>query len=264
MQPSPLTTPGPLQITFIVVLACLGLPHASAQDLDGAGINGRIVDQNGAAITGASLTATLNRTGAMRKVTIGADGRFSIRQLEPGTYTLRTSAEGFASSVNNQLVLIAAQTASIEITLLPQGIAVDPITVNAAAEAPIDSTRTIVGGTLTTHEIEALPIASRSALDLLFTLPGITEEPLSTRELAEDRESNHAGSPEEAGIFAVGGGPAYSNNLTIDGLDNNDDRAARERFGYAQIFVSKARRYLYQRVENLQPRSPRDLRRWLC
>nr|MBA3442382.1 TonB-dependent receptor [Pyrinomonadaceae bacterium] len=36
--------------------------------------------------------------------------------------------------------------------------------------------------------------------------------------------------PEEAGAFTLSGGAAYSNNLTIDGLDNNDDRAARERF----------------------------------
>jgi hypothetical protein len=34
---------------------------------------------------------------------------------------------------------------------------------------------------------------------------------------------------EEAGVFALAGGPAYSNNVTVDGLDNNDDRAARER-----------------------------------
>src|SRR6185503_6754894 len=33
-----------------------------------------------------------------------------------------------------------------------------------------------------------------------------------------------------AGTFSLAGAPAYSNNLTIDGLDNNDDRAARERF----------------------------------
>ena len=39
-----------------------------------------------------------------------------------------------------------------------------------------------------------------------------------------------ARTPEEAGTFALSGGAAYSNNITIDGLDNNDDRAARERF----------------------------------
>ncbi|HET6669482.1 MAG TPA: carboxypeptidase regulatory-like domain-containing protein [Pyrinomonadaceae bacterium] len=231
MKPSPLTTPASLQITFILVLAFLsGTPTASAQDLDSANINGRIVDQNGAVIAEASITAILKRTGAIRKVTLGVDGRFSIRQLEPGTYELQIAAEGFASNHKSDLALIAGETAFIEVTLFPQGLTVEPVAVNANDEAAIDTTRTVVGGTLTTQEIEALPISSRSALDLLFALPGITEEPLSTRDLAEDREINPAGSPEEAGIFAVAGGPAYSNNLTIDGLDNNDDRAARERF----------------------------------
>src|SRR4029434_5296862 len=76
----------------------------------------------------------------------------------------------------------------------------------------------------------SLPLNSRSPLDLIFTLPGVTEEPLSVRELAEDRNSSNASTPEEAGTVALAGGPAYSNNITIDGLDNNDDRAARERF----------------------------------
>jgi hypothetical protein len=230
MQPSPLITPLTSLRTFIVVLILLSLATASAQDLDGASINGTIVDQNGDVIAGALITATLHRTGVIRKVILGDDGRFTIRQLEPGTYTLQISAEGFAPIERSGLLLIAGQAAFIDMKLFPLGLTADPVTVSAADAAPIDTTRTVVGGTLTAQEIEALPISSRSALDLLFTLPGITEEPLSTRELAEDRDSNHASSPEEAGIFTVGGGPAYSNNLTIDGLDNNDDRAARERF----------------------------------
>jgi hypothetical protein len=48
--------------------------------------------------------------------------------------------------------------------------------------------------------------------------------------VAEDRNRSQARTPEEAGTFALSGGAAYSNNITIDGLDNNDDRAARERF----------------------------------
>ena len=74
-----------------------------------------------------------------------------------------------------------------------------------------------------------MPILTRSPLDLIFTLPGVAEEPLSTRDLAEDRKGG-ATTPEEAGTFSLSGGAAYSNNITIDGLDNNDDRAARERF----------------------------------
>src|SRR5262249_13537162 len=65
--------------------------------------------------------------------------------------------------------------------------------------------------------------------DLIFMLGGVSEEPLSTRGLAEDRAAVR-NTPEEAGYFSISGAPAYSNNITIDGLDNNDDRAARERF----------------------------------
>ena len=107
---------------------------------------------------------------------------------------------------------------------------VEPVVVTAADVPVVDTKRTVTGATLTSRETESLPIATRSVLDLIFTLPGVTEEPLSTRDLAEDRNTNHANTPEEAGTFSLAGAPAYSNNLTIDGLDNNDDRAARERF----------------------------------
>src|SRR6185503_15714081 len=73
-------------------------------------------------------------------------------------------------------------------------------------------------------------VGTRSPLDLIFTLPGVSEEPLSTRDLAEDRNTTVSNTPEEAGTLSLSGGQASSNNITIDGLDNNDDRAARERF----------------------------------
>jgi hypothetical protein len=69
---------------------------------------------------------------------------------------------------------------------------------------------------------------------LVLTLGGTSEEQLSTRDLAEDRGqrglSAPGTTPEEAGIFGLSGGAAYSNNITIDGLDNNDDRGASFRF----------------------------------
>jgi hypothetical protein len=115
------------------------------------------------------------------------------------------------------------------ISLKPAAITAEAVVVSASGDAQVDTTRTIVGGTVATREIESLPVVSRSPLDLIFTLGGASEEPLSTRDLAQDRTSSRS-TPEEAGIFSLSGGAAYSNNLTIDGLDNNDDRAARERF----------------------------------
>ncbi len=186
------------------------------------------MDQNGAVIPGAEVRATLVRTGQARSTTSDAEGRYRLIQLEPGTYTVRVSFEGFAPVQIPGIVAVSGQSLEFPITLTPA--AIEAVVV-AAAEVPVvDTKRTVTGATLATRELESLPTTTRSVLDLVFTLPGVAEEPLSTRDTAEDRNVIHANTPEEAGTFSLAGAPAYSNNLTIDGLDNNDDRAARERF----------------------------------
>ena len=219
-------------ILFSLIFLVLQLvpQPAHAQDLDNVTISGSVVDQNAAVVPGATVEAILVKTGIARTVITDSDGRYLFIELEPGEYTLRVWSKGFAQQERTELSLISGQNLQLEITLLPQNVTVDPVTVVATETPPVDTTRTVVGGTLTTAEIETLPIASRSVLDLIFTLPGVSEEALSTRDLAEDRNSNASSTPEESGTFSLSGSPAYSNNITIDGLDNNDDRAARERF----------------------------------
>ena len=169
-------------------------------------------------------------TGATRTTVTDDEGRYRIIQLEPGVYNLRASFAHFAPTEKKDLKFIAGKNVQLELTLVPEGVKVDPVTVTADDTPAVDTTRTVVGGTVTTQEVESLPVNSRSPLDLIFTLPGVSEEALSTRDLAEDRNTSAANTPEESGTFSLSGGPAYSNNITIDGLDNNDDRAARERF----------------------------------
>ncbi|MGH9873908.1 MAG: carboxypeptidase regulatory-like domain-containing protein [Pyrinomonadaceae bacterium] len=200
------------------------------QDLDNVTLTGRVLDQNGAIIPGAKIEATLMKTGAARTTVADDEGRYRIIQLEPGVYNLRASFPGFALQEKRDLTFIAGKNVQLELTLVPEGVTVDVVTVTADDIPAVDTTRTVVGGTITTSEAESLPVNSRSPLDLIFTLPGVSEEALSTRELAEDRNTSAANTPEESGTFSLAGGPAYSNNITIDGLDNNDDRAARERF----------------------------------
>ncbi len=201
----------------------------SAQDLDTVTIAGHVTDQNGAVIPGASVTATLVKTKVWRTVVADGDGRYKIIQLEPGAYSIKVSFAGFAAEEKTDLTAIAGQNVQLDFTLKPAGVTVETVVVSMAEAPQVDTTRTIVGGTVATREIESLPVNSRSPLDLIFTLGGVAEEPLSNRDLAEDRTSSRS-TPEEAGIFSLSGGTAYSNNITIDGLDNNDDRAARERF----------------------------------
>src|SRR5713226_4288890 len=185
-----------------------------AQDLDTVTINGRVMDQNSAVIPGALVSAVLTKTGVARTTTSDDEGRYRLIQLEPGTYTLTVSFTGFATQEKKDLTVVAGQNVQLDITLLPQGVVTEPVVVTVADAPPVDTTRTVVGGTIATKEVESLPVFSRSPLDLIFTLPGVTEEPLSTRDLAEDRKAN-ASTPEEAGSFSLSGGAAYSNNLTI-------------------------------------------------
>src|SRR5829696_10408666 len=213
-----------------ILLFTFNLQHVNAQDLDTVTIFGRIMDQNGAVLPGAEIQATLIKTSLRRTTTTDAEGRYRLIQLEPGTYVVRFSFPGFAAQEFTNFTTVSGQSLQLDATLLPSDVVAEPVVISDAQPRIVDTKRTITGATLTTRETESLPIPTRSVLDLLFTLPGITEEPLSTRDLAEDRKVNHANTPEEAGTFSLAGAPAYSNNLTIDGLDNNDDRAARERF----------------------------------
>src|SRR5262245_3542900 len=213
-------------ITIVFGGLLVAAPNAVAQDLDSVTIAGRITDQNSAIIPGATIVAALTKTGVARMSHADDLGRYRLIQLEPGVYTLRVSAVGFETQVKTDLTVVSGQNVQLDFVLAPQGVLVE-VTV---AETPVlDTTRTVVGGTVNTREVESLPVVTRSPLDLIFTLPGVTEEPLSTRDLAEDRKAN-ARTPEESGSFSLSGGPAFSNNITIDGLDNNDDRSAKERF----------------------------------
>jgi hypothetical protein len=214
----------------LLVLHLMTTASISAQDLDDVNIAGRVSDENGASLVGAKVTVKHVATGIERSATVDEDGRYRLVELAPGAYTARASAVGFAAEERSVVELPAGQAVRLDFTLRPAGVLAEQVVTSEAGGAAVDTTRTIVGGTLTRAETETLPLGSRSPLDLLHTLGGVTEEPLSTRDLAEDRNRTPARTPEEAGAFALSGGAAYSNNITIDGLDNNDDRAARERF----------------------------------
>src|SRR5256885_3261580 len=220
------------QLSVSIVLLQLVAPETNvrAQDLDAVTLSGRVLDQTGAVLPGANVTAVLMATGVERSVVADALGRYRLIELAPGVYTLRASLTGFATEELTNLTTVAGQNVQRDFTLRPAAVRAEQTVMSEADDAAVDTTRTVVGGTLTSDEVETLPLPSRAPLDLIFTLGGVTEEPLSTRDLAEDRNTNPRETPEEAGNFSLTGGPASSNNLTIDGLDNNDDRAARERF----------------------------------
>ncbi|HEY8560985.1 MAG TPA: carboxypeptidase regulatory-like domain-containing protein [Pyrinomonadaceae bacterium] len=202
-----------------------------AQDLDDVSIGGKVFDSNRASIAGATVTATFIATGDERTVTADAEGRYRFVELPPGTYAVKASMTGFAAQEKTDLVTVGGQNVRLDFDLAPAAVAAEQIVAIESDDAPaVDPSRTIVGGTITERELEELPNNTRNPLDLVLILGGVSEEALSTRDLAEDRNTNHRSTPFEQGNFSLSGGAAYSNNITIDGLDNNDDRSSRDRF----------------------------------
>jgi len=231
----------PFAAVFAMVV--ISVFSIAAQDLDDVTISGRLTDSNGLAVVGATVTATETSTGTERSVVTDDDGRYRFLKLKPGSYKIKAAATGFGIQETPVFTTISADNAVRDFKLSPADVKAEQVVTVTGDDGPVvDTTRTIVGGTITEREIEEIPNASRNALDLVLTLGGTSEEQLSTNGLADDRLQNPSSAPLEQGNFSISGGTAYSNNITIDGLDNNDDRSSRDRFqpsleGIAEVQV---------------------------
>ncbi len=219
------------RLLFLCVSVCVlaAALSAFAQDLDQVSIVGTVNDQNGLPVGGATLTLTEQATGSERNAVADGEGRFRMLQVPPGSYVLRASANGFGMWEAELGSLLSGREVVIPVVLVPAEVRAE--TEVSADDIPaVDTTQVVVASTIESLEVEELPNLDRNPLDLVLTVGGVSEEALSTTDLAEDEDANPRSTPFEQGNFSISGGASYSNNITIDGLDNNDDRSARERF----------------------------------
>ncbi len=209
-------------------------------DLDSVTFEGKVTDIAGKAIAGARVTARQTANSHERSTTTDIEGSYRLTKLTPGNYNLSVEANGFQTVKYEGINAVSGTTARRDSQMQPAAIE-SSVTIDATTDSPlVDTTRTVVGGTITLQQIDNLPTESRNPLDLIFTLPGTAPPAFSTRELAEgDSRETFRSTPEEAGNFALNGGTPFSNNITIEGLDNNDDRAARERINLSTDAVEE-------------------------
>ncbi len=69
-----------------------------AQESASSGIVGQVVDTTKGAMPGATVTVINTGTNAQRVTTTDAEGRFSVPNLLPATYTVRVELSGFATT----------------------------------------------------------------------------------------------------------------------------------------------------------------------
>ncbi len=174
----------------------------SAQTING-NITGTVLDQQGAAVVGASVSASSPETGLQRTVTTNEEGRFSINALPIGVYNVRVEAANFAASTTKNVQVNTSENSELNINIAPGSVAAT-VEVTASGEL-LDATQSQVSKVVDQQKILELP--GRNTLNGLALLnPGVLP--------------NQNGRPGSG--FAVNGNRTRSNNFTIDGANNND------------------------------------------
>lgn len=88
------------QANYLFLVVCISMLAApfsrlSAQIATGR-ITGRVTDSSGAVVSGATATLTGDSTGVAQTAQTGASGDYVFEAVNPGSYTLRVQAPGFA------------------------------------------------------------------------------------------------------------------------------------------------------------------------
>jgi hypothetical protein len=166
-------------------------------------ISGTVVDVNGAAVPGATITVR-SAAGQQYNVTSNSEGRYAIPGVTAGTvtYEITVTAPNFKTSVVRDVKVDVATPSTVNITMEAGAIS-ETVVVTGGAEVLQTETPTI-GSTLTGRQISETPIQSRDALDLVTLLPG----------------TNTVGT---ARTSSINGLPKSAITIQIDGVDVQDN-----------------------------------------
>ena len=170
-------------------------------------LTGTVADPSGAVIPGATISIVNTQTGAARDVVSDTQGRYTMQQLTPGTYTLTAKASGFADVVMAGVELLVNQPMTRTITFEKVGTTKTTIEV-AATTAQVNTTDASLGNAIGGTAIVELPMFARNVVNLLQFQPGVT----ATGDGGE-RDG------------AVNGGRSDQSNVSLDGVDVNDQNA---------------------------------------
>jgi len=155
----------------LVVLLALILTWPSPSTAQArAQFSGTVLDQTGAVVVGATVTATNERTGEVRTATSDSQGRFLITGLMPSSYTLKATFGQFSPLEYTALTIVAAQDFHIDLALQPAGLT-ETVTVSANFNT-IDLTSARQGVNVSEEELQSLPVNGRQMSQLMLQAPG--------------------------------------------------------------------------------------------
>jgi hypothetical protein len=211
------------RITYVMFALCVLISSSAALAQQTTGnITGRILDDQGAAVPGVTVTGKHVDSGLIRTGVTDSEGIYRLTALPVGSYDILAELAGFSKVEHKGIVLSVGQTLDINVTLKVAGLAE---AVEVRAETPlIERTSSAVGGVVDVERMESLPLNGRQFANAAITVPGVALG------FHSDPTKSTQFSPQ------IAGGNGRNVNYQIDGGDNNDDTVG----GLLQLYPLEA------------------------
>src|SRR5271167_3300713 len=179
---------------------------------------GTITDKTGAPMSGATVTATSQGTGATRSAATDESGHYLIPLLPVGVYTVRAENKGFQSAETKDVRLQIDEQRELDFSLAPATVSSSVEVV--ANEVAVETANPTLGQVITSQQVSQLPLNGRDFAQLATLTPGATAETNPNSFFTSASSSEVAA----RGPFSlsVGGSRPNSTDWLIDGVDNNE------------------------------------------
>jgi hypothetical protein len=181
-------------------------------------VEGRVSDPSDAAIPSAEIGLENVGTGITRTVRTNESGYYRIPSLPPGTFTLKVSAAGFETLVQENILLQSDQTKTINLQM-KIGAAAQQVTVQA--EVPLVETgEARISGHIQERQVSELPLVGRNFMTLVVLTPGVTGLPSGGGQ-SYAQATGDIFSAEYGVNMNANGQRAESNNFSVDNASVN-------------------------------------------
>ncbi|MDX6305595.1 MAG: hypothetical protein QOI77_2564 [Blastocatellia bacterium] len=193
---------------FMFVLAmtlAMFATSAMAQSSTTGSIEGTVSDPNGAAVKGATVSATSPNLITPQSATTNDSGHYIISALPPGTYKVSVDASGFGKYEKDDVAVNLGRTSSVDPQL---NLATATATVTVTGGAQVDVSANTTGSNVSTEQFSNFP-TQRTVQGLYTIAPTVTRSGLRDA-TGRDRDPSVAGSS----------GP--ENNYILDGVNTTD------------------------------------------
>lgn len=157
---------------FSLALTLLISASPAAAQVSTAAITGTVQDSSGAVIPGATLVLHNIATNVDRTAATNEAGNYAFLDVQPGTYTLKASKEGFKSVLQSDITLVVNQTARYDFTL-EVGAVTQQVNVQASAAA-LQAGSAELGTAILKNDVNSLPLNGRNFTQLLSLTPGVS------------------------------------------------------------------------------------------